>query len=712
MQNKLLHYSLIIFISFLCSDSLRAQLNGDECITAFNLSDVTEYCSMTGQYSNNFARQSANASPNCWPQGTGSHDVWFSFAPTATAAFIQLKGLTSENVGTLQNPSMVIYEGRCNNLTELTCASVAIGENIAELTVAQLVIGQLYYIRVDGRSGNVGDFQICIDVFNPVPSPQSDCGSSVILCNKEPFFIPSLIGTGNSDDNLAGTCITQEFASSWYTWTCETAGTLTFTLTPNNPNSQTEDIDFAVFELPNGISDCRDKILLRCMASGENQGCDFSAWQPCTGATGLRDNSIDIREDPGCYTQATCSATSGRGEPPQFDDNFLAPVDMEVGKSYALIVNNFSASGFGFSIEFGGTGTFRGPQPDFLIEAQQLFECDKTIMFQDLSLSETDQIVEWNWNFGAGATPLFSDISGPHDVIYDSFGEKLIALTIESSKGCRVTKILDIYIEPCCQDTSTLAVIAEGQSLICAGESNGSILAKGISGSPDYNFSIDGGNTFSPSPVFSGLIAGSYEIFIQDEKGCTAMTEVTLDEPLPLTVDAGRDTTIDLGQSVQLNASYSPSDSPVLIEWLNPEGLDCVDCLDPFAKAPGSTIYTIRIQDPFGCTAEDEVTIFVSSNRPLYAPNVFSPNGDGNEDYFKLYAGLAGETIEDLTIFDRWGSMVYEGQNISLESDYTIGWDGKFRGKLVENGVYSWIANVRFIDGAVLQFTGDVTVIK
>ena len=62
---------------------------------------------------------------------------------------------------------------------------------------------------------------------------------------------------------------------------------------------------------------------------------------------------------------------------------------MVAGESYALVINNFSRSGLGFHIEFGGTGTFLGPQPDFDLTAVQAFECDKTIIFNNLSFSET-----------------------------------------------------------------------------------------------------------------------------------------------------------------------------------------------------------------------------------------------------------------------------------------------------------------------------------
>ena len=102
--------------------------------------------------------------------------------------------------------------------------------------------------------------------------------------------------------------------------------------------------------------------MLGCMASGETQGCDPAIWIPsCRGLTGLRASSNDTEEDPGC------NACNG-GD----DDNFIAPLDMVAGRSYALLVNNFSRSGQGFSIEFGGQVHSKVPSPNFFLKSPEM----------------------------------------------------------------------------------------------------------------------------------------------------------------------------------------------------------------------------------------------------------------------------------------------------------------------------------------------------
>jgi hypothetical protein len=69
-----------------------------------------------------------------------------------------------------------------------------------------------------------------------------------------------------------------------------------------------------------------------------------------------------------------------------------------------------------FLVEFGGTGTFLGPEVDFEIQTQNQFECDKNISFINLSQSLTDPIESYAWSFGNRAIPQGASTFGPHDI--------------------------------------------------------------------------------------------------------------------------------------------------------------------------------------------------------------------------------------------------------------------------------------------------------
>ena len=696
-MNKIIYQVLLVFIPVLGF----SQVTNDECQFSTHLGDIFDYCSELSEFSNIGATESSETKPFCW-LSDHTHDVWFSFVPTAPAVYAQLFGAVNSSPGNINNPSIAIYAGPCNNLTELGCGSVGTGTDIVEVSVSDLIIGQVYYLRVDGRNNAQGAFHMCIESFVPVPSPESDCPDAVILCDKTGFVIENLNSVGNNPNEMTGPCIdntgatSDEQASVWYTWTCEDSGTLEFTLSPNNPNSSEEDLDFIVYELPGGLNDCAGRIARRCMLSGESFGNTDAQNNPCFGDTGLMAGETDQTEEPGCQPG---------------DNNFVAPLDMISGVSYGILINNFSQSGFGFSIEFGGTGTFKGPEVDFEIDAIEAFECDKTVVFNDLSMSLTDQITEWNWTFGVGADIAQASTPGPHSILYESFGNKIISLTVTTDKGCTVTKILEQFIEPCCDDISTLELEGFGNPILCEGQL-GSLQVQGIEGDPAYQYAINTNADFQPSPLFGNLDAGSYEVFVIDIKGCQASTIVEIEEPDILEVDIiTQDTTLDLGFSTEIEAVLNPPNANVSISWDPAEGLDCSDCLNPTSFPPGTTTYTITIEDANGCIARDQITITTEIIRPVYGPNIFTPDGDGNNDIFTLGFGPQTKSFNSLRVYDRWGNLVYEGTGLPI-NDFSVGWNGRFQGDFVNPAVFAWIAEVEFIDNVILEVTGSVTVAR
>lgn len=170
----------------------------------------------------------------------------------------------------------------------------------------------------------------------------SDCATSnIILNNFDPLKFDFVQGAGllpneaNDASCFSGGGNQIESNSLWIKWTCQKAGTLTFVITPDNLQ---DDIDFVLYETK-AINNCDGKKIIRCMAAGETlNGCAL------LGATGLKIGEVDISESSGC------DGTK---------NNFLKPLDMEEGKTYALMINNFTSSKKGFSISFGGDGEIK-----------------------------------------------------------------------------------------------------------------------------------------------------------------------------------------------------------------------------------------------------------------------------------------------------------------------------------------------------------------
>ena len=113
--------------------------------------------------------------------------------------------------------------------------------------------------------------------------------------------------------------------------------------------------------------------------------------------------------------------------------------------------------------------------------------------------------------------------------------------------------------------------------------------------------------------------------------------------------------------------------------------------------------------------AFDSVLIRVKDDRPVYIPNVFTPDKSSEfaNSRFTVFTGPAADEamgISLIQIYDRWGDLVWEGNDLPV-NDPTVGWDGTYKGKPV-SGVFVYRAIVRFIDGQERSYDGDVTVLR
>lgn len=186
---------------------------------------------------------------------------------------------------------------------------------------------------------------------------------------------------------------------------------------------------------------------------------------------------------------------------------------------------------------------------------------------------------------------------------------------------------------------------------------------------------------------------------------------ITLIDPLPFTVTLPADTTISLGMSIDLG--FQSSYLPVVILWSPPQYLDCADCEAPQAL-PGNDIrYSIELENQAGCIAADSILIRVNkAELPLFIPNIFSPNGDGINDLFSIEAapGIILE-IEGMTIFDRWGAVVFR-LNGSFDDPIGVEWDGRRNGHELPSGVYIYLLKVVLLDGLLYTLSGDLTLVR
>ena len=163
-----------------------------------------------------------------------------------------------------------------------------------------------------------------------------------------------------------------------------------------------------------------------------------------------------------------------------------------------------------------------------------------------------------------------------------------------------------------------------------------------------------------------------------------------------LVANAGPDLTIKAGEEIPLQSSASGN-----ISWLPTQGLSCSDCPIPIANPLETTLYSLTVTDVDGCIVSDSVLITVDAIISIFIPTGFSPNNDGFNDQFKV-RGLGVESLQ-LNIFDRMG------KNIISLNDPESSWDGTFKGKKCNPGVYYYSGEIGTVDGKFDFIQGEIT---
>jgi gliding motility-associated-like protein len=98
-------------------------------------------------------------------------------------------------------------------------------------------------------------------------------------------------------------------------------------------------------------------------------------------------------------------------------------------------------------------------------------------------------------------------------------------------------------------------------------------------------------------------------------------------------------------------------------------------------------------------------TVSVEKPLTLYAPNAFSPNGDGVNDHFQI----KGQGVEDynLEIYNRWGQMVFQSENINTR------WNGEYRGKQAPIGTYVYqVKGINVSGNKIIVKDGFVVLVR
>ncbi len=305
---------------------------------------------------------------------------------------------------------------------------------------------------------------------------------------------------------------------------------------------------------------------------------------------------------------------------------------------------------------------------------------------------------------------LSADVSGgevPYNIGWSTgtFGEgienlapDLYALAVTDANGCMKVSTHDITAPAPIEATLIL------NNPDCMSLETGSIQVNSVSGGTSpFQYQIEN-STFQNEDIFNELGPDSYSIQVVDANGCSAEFNATLTAPQIPVISLPEDITIPLGDSVIISASTNTIEIES-IEWSSTEFLSCPECLEIQVQGLHSADYFLEIISEDGCASRESIHIEVEKSYAFYAPNIFSPNSDGQNDEFTIYKSSEIENLH-LYIYDRWGSIIYDDQGRGVP------WIGVKDGKPIGIGVYTWIVDIDFIDGVSKMYSGNVSVIR
>lgn len=330
-------------------------------------------------------------------------------------------------------------------------------------------------------------------------------------------------------------------------------------------------------------------------------------------------------------------------------------------------------------------------------------DCNDDFVNLNGSQSSTGSIFSYQWTTSNGLIQNGENSLAPE---VNTAGDYIL-LVSNTLNGCTAIDATEVFEDPDVPNAAAIEIFAPQ----CFGDEASLGIASVSGGEAPYVYSIDGGQNFYGTNIFRELQPGSFNVVIQDSEGCMYEEAVFIPGVSELLVDVEPLVEIDLGDTYQIdaivNVPFAQLDS---VLWSPNETLTCGDCLDPIAFPLQTTNYQITVIDQNGCEAMTDILLRVDKDRKVFIPNAFSPNADGANDHFMIYAkeGLV-TNISRFKIYDRWGGQVF-GIEDGMPNDPGFGWDGTFKGSTVNPSVFIYFAEIEFIDGAKVIYKGDITV--
>lgn len=302
---------------------------------------------------------------------------------------------------------------------------------------------------------------------------------------------------------------------------------------------------------------------------------------------------------------------------------------------------------------------------------------------------ESDLVFRWGGD-EAVANP---DLANPY---VEPVASSWYYLEVTDGNDCVAEDSVFVEVNPrVVVDAGPDRVYCLGEEMTIGGDpsASGSLL--------DYVYQWSPGDGLSNASVANPVVRAEEDrtyVLSVTSGNCEAETDtVRVVVQSPPEVEVSPTQSIGAGESVRLQASGG-----VDYRWSPAELLDAAEVAGPLATPFKNTMFTVEVWDALGCVTVDTVVVLVQNS--LFIPNLFTPNGDGSNDFFRVYgSGVSGIRF---SVYDLNGELLYSSSQ--PEEALAVGWDGTSRGRPMGNGTYVWTIEGTFFDGSPLRFNDQV----
>jgi gliding motility-associated-like protein len=322
--------------------------------------------------------------------------------------------------------------------------------------------------------------------------------------------------------------------------------------------------------------------------------------------------------------------------------------------------------------------------------------CGGGVTFTDQS---TSNITQWNWNFGNSQT---STSQSPYQ-FYSTGGTYTVSLIVANGDGC-----YDTIVQPVTVGTPPPVSVSSTQTICLGGQ-----VMLNASGGFSYQWIPATGLNIPniATPIASPSATTQYSVIITNTNSIgdtcrfmlTTNVVVTQLSTIPISAEAIPDTVL-LGNSTTLTLTATPG---AIATWYPLGSTQPAGGYSVTSTPQHDMTYTVVIQrGPCGDTLLVRVWVIEDGcvETDVFIPNTFTPNGDGYND--KMFARGHKLAKVYFAIYNRWGEKVFE------TNDINEGWDGNFKGRPADVGVFGYYVKITCVNGQETFKKGNITLIR